>query len=97
MAEHLNQDKSHEPAYEDGMNNMGKPIPDYRREEAYRQCKEMGLDSADAMACVSETAEQLERDKPYEAQGRAMKYIDLTGAYRIFAVLLIHQERKILQ
>jgi len=94
MAEWLGQDKSHEPAYEDGMNNMGKPIPDFRRENAYQDCKAMGLGSADAMAAVSETAEQLERDKPYEAQGRAMKYLDLTGMYRLFAVLLISPEVK---
>lgn len=92
MAEHLGQDKTHDPSYEDGMNNMGKPIPDFRRDAAYEHCKAMGLGSADAMAAVSETAEQLERDKPYEAQGRAMKYMDITGAYRLFAVLLIHPE-----
>jgi hypothetical protein len=93
MAEHLGQDKSHEPVYEDGMNNMGKPIPDFRRDNAYHDCKAMGLGSADAMAAVSECAEQLERDKPYEAQGRAMKYLDLTGAYRLFAVLLVSPEK----
>jgi hypothetical protein len=94
MAEHLGQDKSHTPVYEDGMNNMGKPIPDFRRDNAYKDCKAMGLGSADAMAAVSETAEQLERDKPYEAQGRAMKYLDLCGAYRLFAVLLVSEQHE---
>jgi len=93
MAEFLGQDKTHEPAYEDGMGNMGKPIPDFRRENAYQDCKAMGLGSADAMAAVSETAEQLERDKPYEAMGRGMKYLDLIGTYRLFAVLLVSLEK----
>jgi hypothetical protein len=30
----------------------------------------------------------LERDKPYEAQAAGMKFLDLTGTYRLFAVLL---------
>ena len=92
MAEFLNQKVEREPAYEDGMANMGKPIPDHRREAAYSHCKAMGLNSADSMSCVSGTAEQLERDKPYEAMGMAMKFVDLVGAYRLFAVLLTHQE-----
>lgn len=90
MAEFINQKIDRNPDYEDAMNNMGHPVPKEQRGMAYDHCKQMGLNSADAMSCVSETAEQLERDKPYEAQGRAMKYLDITGAYRIFAVLLTH-------
>lgn len=89
MAEFLNQTVPHDQVYHDGMGAMGHPIPDYRRDAAYRTCREaFGMSSADAMSCVSGTAEQLERDKPYEAMGMAMRYIDLTGAYRLFAVLL---------
>jgi len=94
MAEFLQQDRTHDPAYDDGFSAMGKPIPDFRRDAAYEHCKAMGLGSADAMACVSETAEQLERDKPHEARGRAMKYVDLIGSYRIFAVLLTGDKPK---
>lgn len=94
MAEFIGQDKSHGTAYAEGMDAVGKPIPDFRRDAAYEHCKAMGLGSADAMACVSETSEQLERDKPHEARGRAMKYVDLIGSYRIFAVLLTGDKPK---
>lgn len=68
---------------------MGKPIPAYRKEAAYQQAKEMGVVSADdRISLVNSVSEHLERDHPYEAQAAAMKYLDLTGAYRLMAVLL---------
>lgn len=85
MAEFLNQ--TVEPPL-DGFNNMGKPIPPAQRERGYEACKAMGLDSARAWECVNTTAAQLERDKPHEAQGAAMRLLDLTGAYRLMATLL---------
>jgi hypothetical protein len=85
MAEFINQ---HVEPPLDGFNAMGKPIPADQRQHGYDTCKEMGLDSARAWECVNATAEQLERDKPHEAQGAAMKFLDLTGAYRLMAVLL---------
>jgi hypothetical protein len=48
----------------------------------------MGLNSARAWECVSSIANQLERDKPYEAQAAGMRFLDLTGTYRLMAVLL---------
>lgn len=69
-------------------NQMGKPIPMKARTEGYEHCKAMGISSARAMECVNAVAEQLARDKPYEAQAAAMKFLDLTGTYRLFAVLL---------
>lgn len=85
MAEHLNQ-RVEPPA--DQFSMMGKPISPAVRQIGYEHCKEMGLDSGNAHNCVSAVSEQLERDKPYEAQAAGMKYLDLTGTYRLFAVLL---------
>jgi hypothetical protein len=85
MAEHLNQHK--EPPM-DPFNAMGKPIPPAAREIGYTDAKAMGLDTPRAVECVSATAAALERDKPYEAQAAAMRFLDLTGAYRLMAVLL---------
>lgn len=85
MAEHMNQ--AVEPEM-DPFNAMGKPIPPAARQAGYDACKEMGLSSARAWECVNGMAEQLERDKPYEAQDAAMKLLDLTGAYRLMATLL---------
>jgi hypothetical protein len=74
---------------ESGFDAMGKPIPAFRKEAAYQQAKEMGVDSADdRMSLVNSVSEHLERDHPYEAQAAAMQYLDLTGAYRLMAVLL---------
>ena len=84
MAEFIGQQKNEI----DGFNNMGKPIPIDRRQQGYDHAKQMGLSSDHALAAVSGVAEQLERDKPYEAMAAGMKYLDLTGTYRLFAVLL---------
>jgi hypothetical protein len=89
MAEHLNQPK---PDMDDGFNNMGKPIPLFRKEAALKHAKAMGLDGTEAWAVVGSVAEQLERDEPYQAQRKAMVYLDLTGAYRLMAVLLTAPE-----
>ena len=69
--------------------NMGKPIPLHRKENAYQEAKLMGIDNADErMSLVNSVAEFLERDKPFEAQKAAMKVLDLTGSYRLFSSLL---------
>lgn len=85
MAEFVNQKV--EPDL-DAFNHMGKSLDETARGEAYEHCKQMGLNSAKAWACVQVVAEQLERDKPYEAMREGMKYLDLTGTYRLMAVLL---------
>jgi len=96
MAEHLNQTLPRRQTKEgsgDGFDAMGKPVPIYRRTAGLEVCKAMGLtDREDAIACVGGMAEQLERDKPYEAMARGMRYLDLTGTYRLMAVLLTAPE-----
>lgn len=79
----------------DGFDAMGKPIPMFRRAVALAHCASMGVtDREDALSCVGGVAEQLERDKPYEAMACGMKYLDLTGTYRLMAVLLTATEPK---
>jgi len=85
MAEHLNQKT--EPV-SSAFNRIGKPLSETSRANAYKHCQQMGLDSAHAWSCVQAVAEQLERDQPYEAEAAGMKYLDLTGTYRLFAALL---------
>ena len=88
-AEHLGQNIQRNPIMVDGFAAMGKPIPFYRQEAGYRLCKdEWSMESDRAYECVAAVSEQLKRDKPYEARHAAMGYIDLTGAYRLIAVLL---------
>ncbi len=94
-AEFLNQVVPVDPPESaDGFAAMGKPIPDYRRDEAYRTCRrEFEMSSSKAMGTVQGMADSLERDKPYQALAAGMKYgVDLTGSYRLMAVLLAYQE-----
>jgi len=85
MSEHMHQ-KKEDPL--DFFAMMGRTIPFSARQVGYEYCKAMGLDSARSFECVGAVAEQLARDKPYEAQAAGMKFLDLTGTYRLFAVLL---------
>lgn len=91
MAEFLNrprpQRRKDQPG--SGFNAMGKPVPMFRRQAALDHCKAMGLtDTQDAWACVGRMSEALERDEPYKAMEAGMVYLDLTGTYRLMAVLL---------
>ena len=89
MAEFLGQKKeTTDLGAGNGFDAMGKPIPFYRRQAGYDTCLEMGLKSEAAYSAVSGMSEMLERDQPYEAMAAGMKYIDLTGTYRLMAVLL---------
>lgn len=95
MAEFLNQKKdSIDLGPDDGFGAMGKPIPFWRQQAGYEDCIQMGLNKQDAHAAVNGMSEQLSRDKPYEAMEYGMKYLDLTGTYRLMAVLLTAQKGK---
>lgn len=85
MAEHLNQKTEPEMT---GFNRMGHPLPSSARTAAYENCRAMGLNPARAWECVGAVASALERDEPYVAQAAGMRFLDLTGTYRLFAVLL---------
>jgi hypothetical protein len=92
MAEHLMQPPTERMSAFDA---MGKPISPDARQRGYDTCKEMGLtDSARAWECVSGMAAQLQRDKPYEAVEVGMRFLDLTGTYRLMAVLLTEPPAK---
>ncbi len=68
---------------------IGKPIGAENREYANAELKRMGVESSGSRwDCVQMVAEKLERDNPHEAMKIAMRYVDVTGAYRLFAALL---------
>lgn len=94
MAEFLGQsERPSNVVTESAMGNMGKPIPLFRKQNAYDECKAIGMtDPVKITACVGAVSEQLERDKPYEAMSEGMRYLDLTGTYRLFATLLISED-----
>lgn len=87
MAEHMGRKAA--PGLS-GMNMMGKPVLPLARQAGYDACKAMGItEEGRRWSCVNAVADRLERDKPYEAQAEAMLYLDLTGAYRLMATLLV--------
>lgn len=77
----------------DGFDAMGKPIPYYRQQAGYEHCKQMGLDSERSFSVVGIMSEKLARDEPHAGMEAALKYLDVTGVYRLMAVLLT-AERK---
>lgn len=74
--------------FESGFNAMGKPIPFTRKQAAYDAAVAIGVKAEHRFPLINGVAEQLERDKPYEAMRLGMKYVDITGYYRIMAHLL---------
>lgn len=80
-------------AFSDGMNNIGKPVPEFRRETAYKWLREL-FQPEKATELVGFVSSKLERDQPYEAmQGSLARGLDLTGTYRLFAYLLTGEEQ----
>lgn len=71
-----------------GFAAMGKPVPLYRQQEGYRHCKQMGLDSEAAWSAVRAMSDSVARDEPLDAMDKAYRYLDVTGCYRLLAVLL---------
>ena len=71
------------------MGRIGKPIGNLNKEQGYKLLKEIGVkDNAKRFDCVSRVAKHLEDDEPFLAMYAAEEYIDITGAYRLFAALL---------
>ena len=85
MAEFLNQTVEPEMY---GLNALGKPVLEDRMDTAYKTCKAMGVSTPRAFECVSAMAEAIKRDNPYGAMEAGMKFVDLTGTYRLLAVLM---------
>lgn len=86
MAEHLGRTPDMEGT--DAFSMMGKPLSATVRQKGFEHCKDMGLDSTKSWLCVNAVSMQLERDEPYKAMADGTLYLDLTGVYRLFAVLL---------
>lgn len=72
-----------------GFAAMGKPVPLYRQQDGYKHCKQMGMKNPEEIwDCVRSMSAKLERDEPMLAMEAAFKYLDVTGVYRLMAVLL---------
>ncbi len=74
---------------------LGHPVPERRIEAGYKLVKDtFGLDSLTAMSIIKTAARAIERDNTIQIIGENshlsedMRKIDLTGRYRLLAVLL---------
>jgi hypothetical protein len=74
--------------HDEGFGAMGHPVPAYRQQAGYDLCRQLGCGTEAAWTAVAGMAGALERDKPYEAMEAGMRTLDLTGTYRLMAVLL---------
>lgn len=90
MAEHIGRPA---PGPVAGFENIGKPVPVYRREAAYNTLKSIGVkNSATRWQAVASMADRLERDNPLGCVSEGMRVMDLTATYRVMAVLLTAPE-----
>jgi hypothetical protein len=79
--------------HNDGFNAFGKPVPQFRRQAAYDTCRQIGVEDAEiCWSLANGMAEQIERDKPHAAMELGCKHLDLTGTYRVMAVLCTAQK-----
>lgn len=72
----------------DGFDAMGRPVPEKRRDNAYQWLRSIGVGREKAWDTVETMAGHIERDHPHEALEAARKVVDITGAYRLLALLL---------
>jgi hypothetical protein len=76
-----------------GMEAFGKHVPYRRRDAALKHCRSMGLtDTNNAMGMIERMCDAIRRDEPYAAMEAGMAYLDLTGTYRLLAVLCVDQK-----
>jgi hypothetical protein len=77
-----------------GFEAVGHEVPLFRRSEAERHLKAMGFDSAeDRFSLINGMSDAIARDNVHEAMEVAYKKnLDVTGCYRLLAVLLTAEE-----
>lgn len=84
-----NEKMTQEKDIKSGMDAMGHPIPEYRKQNAMNWLREeIGLNTIDSMTVVIRVSNKLQRDHPFEAMEIAQEYVDMTGVYRLLAYLL---------
>ncbi len=77
-----------------GFEAMGREVPPFRKAEAERHLKLMGFpDAEQRFEIVNAMSEAIRRDNTHEAlEVGYRKKLDVTGCYRLLAVLLNHTE-----
>lgn len=77
------------PEDRNGFDALGYAVPEYRKEAGNRHLKDMGVTDAEKRwDCITSMSDSIKRDEPHDALEGALAYVDVTGAYRLLAVLL---------
>jgi hypothetical protein len=76
------------PRADDPFSCMGHPIPTEAQAEAVEHAVSFGVQPFTADGAVQEAAAHLAADNPDAALRALMSCMDLTGAYRLMAVML---------
>lgn len=71
-----------------GFAAFGKPVPFYRRSAGNAHLKDMGVSDPEIrFSCIEAMSEAISRDDAHGAMNEAYKHVDVTGVYRLLAVL----------
>lgn len=93
--ENQKMQRAEDESVKSGFDAFGHPVSNFRKECAVSHCKAMGMkDMEKITGLVGRMSEAIRRDKPYEAMEAGMAYLDLTGTYRLLAVLCTAEEPK---
>ncbi len=76
-----------ETAAASGFDAWGQPIPSNRRGAAYEWLRSIGLTQEDAWSVTEASVHALEQDRPLSVFDVCQGKVDLTGAYRLLAIL----------
>lgn len=80
--------KAEDGARYSGFEAMGHKVPFFRRSAADAALKSMGVTDAEKrMDCIGKMSDRIERDDPNGAMEAGHKFVDVTGVYRLLAVL----------
>ncbi len=72
----------------EGFNAMGHPVPQHRRENAFKFMDGIGLNKGDSARLVDRAAMALESDNPDLAMKYCRDLLDVTGSYMAISKLL---------
>ena len=74
---------------------LGHPVPEHRRDNAFAWLRSVGIARDRAWSIVEKMADSLSADRPHQAVEYGRLVVDLTGAYRLFDLLLTSEPVKV--
>ena len=92
--EFRNRGSEYEP--DTGFEAFGKPVPSYRRTAALEHARAMGCDDTQKITFhIDRACTEIQNDQPYKAMEELGMLVDLTGIYRLLAVLCVAEKPRV--